>query len=200
MNRKPKLVATRASRPSRAEAEKAVRTLIEFVGENPEREGVKETPKRVVKAFEEYFRGYAMKPEEVLAKTFKEVGGYEGPVVIRNMRLESRCEHHLAPFVGHAHIAYIPNGRVVGLSKIPRLVEIYASRMQTQERLTAEIADALNKHLKPRGVAVLIEAEHFCMKLRGVGEHNAWTITTRFLGAYEKDDDLREEFVRMVKA
>ena len=190
---------TGAPRPSRLEAESAVRTLIEFIGENPEREGVKETPKRVVKAFEEYFRGYHMKAEDALAKTFKDVGGYDGPVLIRNLRLESRCEHHLAPFVGHVHVAYIPNGRVVGLSKLSRLVDVYASRMQTQERLTAEIADALNKHLKPKGVAVLIEAEHFCMKLRGVGENNAWTVTTRFLGEYKKNADVRENFLKMVR-
>lgn len=197
MKKKLKLVA--ANRPSRAEAEQAVRTLIEFIGENPGREGVKETPKRVVKAFEEYFRGYGMKAEDVLAKTFKEVGGYDGPVLVRNIRLESRCEHHLAPFVGHVHVAYIPSGKVVGLSKLARLVEVYASRMQTQERLTAEIAAALEKHLKPKGVAVMIEAEHFCMKLRGVGEDDAWTITTRFLGAYKKDEALRTGFVKLAK-
>lgn len=188
-----------AQKPSRAEAEQAVRTLIEWIGENPEREGVRETPKRVVKAFEEYFRGYKLNAEEILSRTFKEVGTYDGPVLIKNITLESRCEHHLAPFIGHAHIAYIPDGRVVGLSKLSRLVDVYASRMQTQERLTSEIADALDKYLKPRGVAVLIEAEHFCMKLRGVNEDCAKTITTRFLGSYKKDAAARENFLKMVR-
>lgn len=198
MTKKLKVIAGN-KRPSRTEAEAAVRTLIEWIGENPDREGVKETPKRVVKAFEEYFRGYGMKAEDVLAKTFKEVGGYDEPVLVRNIRLESRCEHHLAPFVGHVHVAYIPNGKVVGLSKIARLVEVYASRMQTQERLTAEIAGAVEKHLKAKGVAVMIEAEHFCMKLRGVGEDDAWTVTTRFLGDYKKSDVLKAGFIKLVK-
>ncbi len=198
MKKKLKLVVPN-NRPSRAEAEQAVRTLIEWIGENPAREGVRETPKRVVKAFEEYFRGYGMNAEEILSKTFKEVGTYDGPVLVKNLRLESRCEHHLAPFVGHVHIAYVPDGRVVGLSKLSRLIDVYASRMQTQERLTSEIADALDKYIKPKGVAVLIEAEHFCMKLRGVGEDNAWTVTTRFLGSYKKDASARENFLKMVR-
>lgn len=196
MKKKLKLVA---AKPSRAEAEQAVRTLIEWIGENPEREGVRETPKRVVKAFEEYFRGYKLNAGEILAKTFREVGGYDGPVLVKNLKLESRCEHHLAPFIGHVHIAYIPNDRVVGLSKLSRLVDVYASRMQTQERLTAEIADALEKYVKPKGIAVLIEAEHFCMKLRGVYEDNALTVTTRFLGTYKKDASARENFLKMVR-
>jgi len=186
-----------SNRPSRADAEQAVRTLIEFIGENPDREGVEETPKRVVKAFEEYFRGYNLNAQEILAKTFKEVGGYDGPVLVRNIAIESRCEHHLAPFIGHAHIAYVPNGRVVGLSKLARLVEVYANRMQTQERLTSEIAGALDKYLKPKGVAVLIEAEHFCMKLRGVNEDCAETVTTRFLGSYKKDAEARTQFLKL---
>jgi len=196
MKKKLKLVA---NRPSRADAEQAVRTLIEWIGEDPDREGVRETPKRVAKAFEEYFKGYKLNAEEILSKTFKEVGSYDGPVLVKNITLESRCEHHLAPFIGHAHIAYVPDGRVVGLSKLSRLVDVYASRMQTQERLTAEIADALDKYLKPKGVAVLIEAEHFCMKLRGVNEDSAQTITTRFLGSYKKDSDARENFLKMVR-
>jgi GTP cyclohydrolase I len=188
-----------AKRPSRAEAEKAVRTLIEWVGENPEREGLRETPQRVIRSFEEYFCGYKMDAKEALAKTFTEVGGYDGPVLVKNLALQSRCEHHLAPFSGSIHISYIPNGRVVGLSKLSRLVDVYASRMQTQERLTAEIAEALFKHLKPKGVAVMIEAEHFCMKIRGVHEDNALTVTTSFLGAYKENDDLREEFLLQVR-
>lgn len=196
MKKEMKLVSTR---PSRAVAEQAIRTLIEWVGENPDREGLRETPRRVVRAFEEYFSGYAMSAKDILSKTFTDVGDYDGPVLIKNISLESRCEHHLAPFIGRLHIAYIPNGCVVGLSKLARLVNMYASRMQTQERLTAEISSALNKYLKPQGVAILIEAEHFCMKLRGVHEEHAMTVTTRFLGAYKKDDDLREEFLRMIR-
>jgi GTP cyclohydrolase I len=186
-------------RPSRAAAEKAVRTLIEWVGENPGREGLRGTPQRVVRAFEEYFSGYKLDAKDVLGKTFIEAGGYDGPVLVKDLALESRCEHHLAPFSGRIHIAYIPDGRVVGLSKLSRLVDVYASRMQTQERLTAEISDALHKHLKPKGVAVMIEAEHFCMKIRGVYEDHAMTVTTRFLGAYKKNAGLREEFLLQVK-
>lgn len=196
MKKKIKLVS---QRPSRAEAEQAVRTLIEWIGENPNREGVRETPQRVVKAFEEYFSGYGQDAEEILSKTFTEVGDYDEPVLVRNISLESRCEHHLAPFIGHVHIAYIPDGKVVGLSKLARLVNVYANRMQTQERLTSEISNALVKYLKPKGVAILVEAEHFCMKVRGVHEDNAITVTTRFLGAYKKDDDLREEFIKLAR-
>jgi GTP cyclohydrolase I len=184
-------------RPSRPEAEAAVETLIRWIGENPKREGVRETPKRVVKAFEEYFSGYSLDAAQILSKTFSETGGYSDAVLIRDIDFESRCEHHLAPFIGRAHVAYIPNGRIVGLSKIARLVDVYARRMQTQERLTSEIADALQKHLKPKGVAVFIEAEHFCMKVRGVHKHNAQTITTKFLGAYKRDDEKREEFLSL---
>jgi GTP cyclohydrolase I len=187
-------------RPSRAEAEKAVRTLIQYIGENPARDGVKETPKRVIKAFDEYFSGYGQKPQDILAKTFKETGGYDGPVLVRHIALESRCEHHLAPFIGHAHIAYIPDKRIIGLSKLARLVDMYARRLQTQERLTAEITAALQKYLKPKGIALLIEAEHFCMKLRGVKKDEAITVTTQFTGAYKDDDDLREEFLISIKA
>ncbi len=187
------------TKPSRAEAEEAVRTLIRWVGENPAREGLLETPRRVVKAFDEYFEGYNEDPLAHLKKTFEEVGGYDTPVLVRNIEFESRCEHHLAPFLGVAHIAYIPSGRVVGLSKLARLVDGYARRMQVQERLTVEIAEALQKQLKPKGVAVMIEAEHFCMKVRGVHKNNAMTVTTRFLGAYAKDDDLREEFLMQIK-
>jgi len=200
MKKKIRLVTSKAknSRPSRMEAEKAVRTLIEWAGENPDREGLLETPQRVVRSFEEYFSGYHLNAAEVLSKTFTEVGGYEGPVLLKGLALESRCEHHLAPFIGHVHIAYVPNGKVVGLSKLARLVNVYAARMQTQERLTSEISDALNKYLKPKGVAIMIEAEHFCMKVRGVHEDHALTVTTRFLGVY-KNDDIREEFLRAVR-
>lgn len=186
-------------RPSRAEAEDAVRTLIRWVGEDETREGLVDTPRRVVKAFEEYFEGYNAKASEILKRSFEETGGYDTPVLIKHIEFESRCEHHLAPFIGFAHIAYIPNGRVVGLSKIARLVDLYARRMQVQERLTVEIAEAIQKHLKAKGVAVMLEAEHFCMKVRGVRKDHAMTVTTQFLGAYKEDDDLREEFFMQVR-
>jgi GTP cyclohydrolase I len=186
-------------RPSRAEAEAAVRTLLAWSGENPARPGLLDTPRRVVKAFEEYFAGYALKADEILARTFDETGGYDGPVLVRDIAVESRCEHHLAPIVGKAHVAYIPSGKIVGLSKIARLVDMYSRRMQSQERLTAEIARALEKHLKPQGVAILIEADHFCMKVRGV-RNDASTVTTVFLGAYKKDAALREEFMGQIRA
>lgn len=187
------------ARPSRDEAEAAVETLIRWVGEDPGREGLRDTPRRVVKAFDEYFEGYKLEAAEVLAKTFEETGGYDGPVLVRHIEMESRCEHHLAPFIGFAHVAYIPSGRIVGISKLARLVDMYARRMQTQERLTAEIADALQAHLSPKGVAVMIEAEHFCMKVRGVRKDHAKTVTTRFLGAYKTDAELRAQFMAQVK-
>lgn len=189
----------KTTRPSRSEAEAAIRTLIEWIGENPAREGLRDTPRRVIKAFDEYCAGYDMNPADVLAKTFSETGGYDGPVLVKCIEFESRCEHHMAPFIGKAHVAYIPNGRIVGLSKIARLVDMYARRLQTQERLTAEVSAALQKYLKPKGVAVMLEAEHFCMKVRGVHKDHAVTVTSRFTGAYQKDDDLREEFFAQVR-
>jgi GTP cyclohydrolase I len=186
-------------RPSRSEAEAAIRTLIEWMGEDPAREGLRDTPRRVIKAFDEYCAGYAMDPANVLSKTFSETGGYDGPVLVKCIEFESRCEHHMAPFIGKAHVAYIPNGRIIGLSKIARLVDIYARRLQTQERLTSEITSALQKHLKPKGVAVMLEAEHFCMKVRGVHKDHSITVTSRFTGTYQKDDDLREEFFAQVR-
>lgn len=200
MTIKRKLSVSSLKRPSRAEAEAAVRTLILWIGENPEREGVKDTPARVARAFEEYFGGYHFRAEDILSKTFRETGGYNEPVLVRGIALESRCEHHMAPFIGQAHIAYIPDNQIVGLSKLARLVDMYARRMQTQERLTSEIAGAMHKFLKPKGVAVMIEAEHFCMKMRGVRKSDTMTVTTRFLGTYRKDDDLREEFLLQVRS
>lgn len=194
-----KTPAAKSKKPSRLEAEDAVRTLIRWIGENPAREGLIDTPRRVVKAFDEYFEGYMQDPASFLKKTFDEVGGYDTPVLVKNIEFESRCEHHLAPFIGVAHVAYIPTGRVVGLSKIARVVDAYARRMQVQERLTVDIAQSLQKSLKPKGVAVLVEAEHFCMKVRGVHKKNAMTVTTQFLGAYAEDDDLREEFLQQIR-
>ncbi len=185
-------------RPSRAEAEDAVRTLLAWTGDDPDREGLKDTPRRVADAFEEYFSGYRQDAAEVLAKTFEEVGGYDDLVMLRDMRVDSHCEHHLAPFIGVAHVAYLPAGRILGISKIARVVEIFARRLQTQETLTTQIADAIETALKPRGVAVLIEAEHQCMSMRGVRQPGVKTITTRFTGALESDASYRDRFLQMV--
>jgi GTP cyclohydrolase IA len=185
-------------RPSRAEAESAVRTLIGWAGDNPDREGLQDTPRRVADAFEEYFAGYRLDPADVLSKTFDEIGGYDDLVMLRDIRVESHCEHHLAPFLGVAHVAYLPNGRILGISKIARVVEIFARRLQTQETLTAQIADAIETALQPRGVAVLIEAEHQCMSMRGVRQPGVKTITTRFTGALEADVSYRDRFLQMV--
>jgi GTP cyclohydrolase IA len=185
-------------RPSRAEAESAVRTLIGWAGDDPDREGLQDTPRRVADAFEEYFAGYRLDPADVLSKTFDETGGYDDLVMLRDIRVESHCEHHLAPFLGVAHVAYLPDGRILGISKIARVVEIFAKRLQTQEALTAQIADAIETALQPRGVAVLIEAEHQCMSMRGVRQPGVKTITTRFTGALEADASYRDRFLQMV--
>jgi GTP cyclohydrolase I len=187
-------------RPTQAEAEDAVRTLLAWTGDDPDREGLRETPRRVTEAFEEYFAGYRMDPSEVLAKTFAEAGGYDDLVMLRDIRVFSHCEHHLAPFVGVAHVAYLPSGRILGLSKIARVVEIFAKRLQTQETLTAQIAGAIESALKPRGVAVLIEAEHQCMSMRGVRQHGVSTVTTRFSGVFDSDASYRDRFLQMVHA
>jgi GTP cyclohydrolase IA len=185
-------------RPSRAEAEEAVRTLIAWAGDDPAREGLKDTPRRVTEAFEEYFSGYRIDPADVLSKTFAETGGYDDLVMLRDIRVDSHCEHHLAPFLGVAHVAYLPSGRILGLSKIARVVELFARRLQTQEALTAQIAEAIEKALQPRGVAVLIEAEHQCMSMRGVRQPGVKTITTRFTGALESDASYRDRFLQLV--
>ncbi|MBY0423851.1 MAG: GTP cyclohydrolase I FolE [Parvularculaceae bacterium] len=187
-------------RPTRAEAEAAVRTLIRWAGDDPTREGLLDTPKRVAKAYEEWFAGYDLDPESVLARTFEEVEGYDDIVLLKNIRLESVCEHHMAPIIGVAHVAYLPSDRVVGLSKIARLVEVYGKRLQVQEKLTAQIAAALDASLKPRGVAVMISAEHQCMSTRGVHQHGVDTVTTRFAGAFRDDPKLEERFLRLIKA
>ncbi|HWB44163.1 MAG TPA: GTP cyclohydrolase I FolE [Hyphomicrobiaceae bacterium] len=185
-------------RPSRAEAEEAVRTLLAWAGDDPAREGLKDTPRRVTEAFEEYFAGYHLDPKDVLAKTFDEAGGYDDLVMLRDIRVASHCEHHIAPFLGVAHVAYLPKGRIVGISKIVRVVEIFAKRLQTQETLTAQIADAIEAALQPRGVAVLIEAEHQCMTMRGVRQPGVKTVTTRFTGALEADQSYRDRFLQLV--
>lgn len=185
-------------RPTRAEAEAAVRTLLAWTGDDPDREGLRETPRRVTEAFEEYFAGYRQDPAEVLSKTFEEAGGYDDLVMLRDIRVDSHCEHHIAPFIGSAHVAYLPDGRILGISKIARVVEIFAKRLQTQETLTAQIAEAIEAALQPRGVAVLIEAEHQCMSMRGVRQPGVKTITTRFTGALESDASYRDRFLQMV--
>ncbi|HEV7278235.1 MAG TPA: GTP cyclohydrolase I FolE [Devosiaceae bacterium] len=186
------------SRPSRAEAEAAVRTLIAWAGDDPRREGLLETPGRVVRAYEEFYAGYGEQPDNVLDRVFRDVGGYDDIVLVRDIPFASHCEHHMVPFVGKAHIAYLPHDGVVGLSKLARLVEIYARRLQTQENLTAQIVDALNERLNPRGVAVLLEAEHMCMSVRGVRAHGAATITHRFTGVFAEDRNEQDRFYALI--
>jgi GTP cyclohydrolase IA len=188
-----------AERPTREQAEEAVRTLIAWTGDNPEREGVRETPKRVVRAFEELYRGYAGDPADVLSVTFKDVGGYKDMVLVRDIPFYSHCEHHMVPFKGLAHIAYYPVDGVVGLSKLARLVDIYARRLQTQETLTAQISDALEEYLGARGIAVMLEAEHLCMSMRGVQKAGASTMTSRFTGVFKDDAVEREKFLNLVR-
>jgi GTP cyclohydrolase I len=178
-------------RPSRKEAEAAVRTLLRWAGDDPDREGLRETPHRVVKAYEEFFKGYSEAPDEVLSRIFEEVEGYDDLVLVRDIPFTSHCEHHVVPFIGKAHIAYYPAGGVVGLSKLARLVDVFAKRLQTQEAMTAQIAGAIESRLVPRGVAVLIEAEHLCMSMRGVLKQGSSTVTVQFSGVF-KDDPARQ--------
>ena len=186
-------------RPSRAEAEQAVRTLLGYIGENPQREGLMDTPRRVVEAYDELFQGYHQCPAEVLNRTFGETAGYDDFVLIRDIEFTSQCEHHMMPFYGKAHIAYTPVERVVGLSKLARLTDIFARRLQTQEHLTAQIAAAVDEVLKPRGVAVMIEAEHTCMSVRGVAKHGAITFTSRFTGMFRDNPAEQARFLSMVR-
>ena len=185
-------------KPSEAEAMKAVRTLITFAGENPDREGLLDTPKRVVKAYKDWFSGYDLDPKDYLGTTFSETGGYDEIVMLKDVRIESHCEHHIAPFIGTAHIAYLPNKRVVGISKLARVANIFAKRMQVQEKLTAQIANCLQDVLKPRGVAVVIEAQHECMTTRGVHEPGISMVTSQLLGKFRTDASTRSEFFSMI--
>jgi GTP cyclohydrolase IA len=185
-------------RPSKEAAEAAVRTLIAFAGDDPDREGMLETPARVARAYGELFQGYDQDPAELLKRTFKEVGGYDDIVLVKDIPFFSHCEHHMVPFFGKAHIAYLPHDGVVGLSKLARLVNLYARRLQTQENLTAQIIDAINENLNPRGAAVLLEAEHMCMTMRGVHAHGASTVTHRFTGVFAEDRTERDRFFAMV--
>lgn len=195
-----KKIDTAPARPTREEAEEAVRTLLLWAGEDPSREGLLDTPKRVAKAYEEFFAGYGVDAEDLLARTFSETEGYDETVMLRNVRIESHCEHHIVPILGRATVAYLPRKRVVGISKLARVVDAYAKRMQIQEKLTAQIADAIERVLEPRGVAVFLEAEHMCMSMRGVHKPGVSMVTTRFLGEYKHDPALRREFLDIAKA
>ena len=187
-------------RPSQDDAEDAVRTLIAWAGDDVKREGLLDTPKRVVNAYREFFAGYDEDPKEILARTFEEVEGYDEMVLLKNMRLESHCEHHIVPIIGLAHIAYIPDKRVVGISKLARLLDIYAKRLQTQETMTAQIADTLNEVLQPKGVAVVIDAAHQCMTTRGVHKTQTTTVTSRLLGLFKSDPRTRGEFMTLISS
>jgi GTP cyclohydrolase I len=188
-----------AERPDRAQAEAAVRTLLLWAGDDPEREGLLDTPARVARAYEEFFSGYKEDPMALLARSFAETDGYDEMVVLRDIRLESHCEHHMVPIIGRVHIAYLPKDRVVGISKLARVVEAYARRLQIQEKLTAQIANCLQETLQPRGVAVVVEASHQCMTTRGVHKPGVTMMTSRMLGAFREDAGLRREFLALVK-
>lgn len=197
-NKESKKYLNKFSRPTLKQAEDAVRTLIAWAGDNPNREGLVETPKRVVNAYREFFSGYDTNPEEILGKTFEDIQGYDDMVLLKDMRLESHCEHHMVPFLGKAHIAYIPNKKVVGISKIARLLDVFAKRLQTQEVLTSQIAETINKVLKPKGVAVLIDAKHQCMTTRGIHKINTSTTTKRMLGLFKSDVEMERRFLNMI--
>ncbi len=186
-----------ADRPDRAEVEAAVRTLIRWTGDSPERDGLLETPSRVARAFEEFFVGYAQNPAEILQKTFEETEGYDEMIVLRGIRFESHCEHHMAPIIGKAWVAYIPNDRVVGISKLARVVEVYAKRLQIQEKMTAQIANTISDVLKPQGVGVIIKATHHCMTTRGVHKPDTDLVTSRMLGCFRDNPMTRREFLDM---
>jgi GTP cyclohydrolase I len=185
-------------RPSREEAEEAIRTLLKWAGDDPSREGLVDTPKRVARAFEEWFAGYRMDAEDYLERTFEEVEGYDEMVVLRDIRFESHCEHHLAPIIGRVHIGYLPDHKVVGISKLARVVNAYAKRLQVQEKMNAQIANCIQKHLEPKGVAVVIEASHQCMTTRGVHKSGVTMVTSTMLGAFREDARTRREFLNII--
>jgi GTP cyclohydrolase I len=203
--RKPRAGSSRASksapriqRPSQQEAEEAVRTLIRWAGDDPTREGLLGTPDRVVRSYREFFRGYDQEPNSILKRTFQETDGYDEMIVLRDMRFESHCEHHIAPIIGRAHIAYLPHHRVVGISKLARLLDCYAKRLQIQEKMTAQIANTLQEVLQPRGVAVVVDASHQCMTTRGVHKAGTSMVTSRMLGAFRTDPSTRREFLAII--
>lgn len=187
-----------ANRPDRAEVEEAFRTIIRWTGDDPDRDGLKETPARVARAFEEFFAGYGQDPVEILQKTFEEIEGYDEMIALRGIRFESHCEHHMAPIIGQAWVAYVPNGRVVGISKLARVVELYARRLQIQEKMTAQIANTIDQVLKPQGVGVIIKASHHCMTTRGVHKPGSDLVTSRMLGCFRDNPATRQEFLSMI--
>jgi len=191
--------ASKSLKVSDKEAEEAFKTILTWIGENPKREGLIETPRRVVKAFKEYFKGYHQNAEADLSKTFGDVEGYDDMVVEKNITLESHCEHHMAPIIGVAHVAYIPNKKVVGLSKLARTVEVFSKRLQTQERLTMQIASTLMKALDAKGVAVTIDAAHQCMTMRGIKKEKATTVTNYFLGSFKEDQNIQNRYLSYLK-
>ncbi|MEM9013015.1 MAG: GTP cyclohydrolase I FolE [Pseudomonadota bacterium] len=191
-------IAPKSARPSRAEAEEAVRTLLRWAGDDPEREGLLDTPARVAKAYEDWFRGYSEDPAALLERTFEEVEGYDEMVVLRDIRYESYCEHHMAPIIGKAHVGYLPTDRVVGISKLARVVDAYAKRLQVQEKLTAQIANTLQEVLQPAGVAVVLEGEHHCMSTRGVHKPGVSMVTSTMLGTFRQDPTTRKEFLDII--
>lgn len=187
-----------ALRPTQAEAEAAVRTLLRWTGDDPDREGLRDTPARVARSYSELFSGYATDPVELLTRSFEETDGYDEMVVLRDIRLESHCEHHMVPIIGRVHIAYLPAGRVVGISKLARVLDVYAKRLQIQEKLTAQVANTINDVLQPKGVAVVIEASHQCMTTRGVHKTGVSMVTSRMLGAFRDDPSTRREFLAII--
>ena len=186
-------------KPSREEAMDAVKTLISWAGDDPEREGLIETPKRVVKAYEEFFAGYAQDPVKVLGKTFEDVKGYDDIVFLRDINIETHCEHHMVPILGKAHVAYLPKNKVVGISKLARVIEIFAKRLQTQETMTMQILNTIDDTLDPYGTAIMIDAKHQCMTTRGINKPNVSTVTTKFSGSFSNDTDLRQRFMQLTK-
>jgi GTP cyclohydrolase I len=195
---RPRAAGPVAGKPGRDEAEEAVRTLIRWAGDDPAREGLRETPRRVVDSYREFFGGYDADPVEILRRTFEETDGYDEMVLLRDVRFESHCEHHMAPIIGRAHIAYLPHHRVVGISKLARLVEVYARRLQIQEKMTAQVANTISEILEPKGVAVVIEAAHQCMTTRGVHKPGVVMVTSRMLGAFRENTATRREFLAMI--
>jgi len=187
------------TKPTTIEAEEAIRTLLRFAGEDPSREGLRDTPKRVLKSYAEFFAGYDSDPKKILSTTFEEVEGYDEMIVLRDIEFSSHCEHHMVPFTGRVHIAYIPSNKVVGLSKLARLVDVFAKRLQIQEKLTAQIATALNEVLQPKGVAVVVEATHMCMTMRGVKKNEARMQTSQLMGRFKSDPRTRQEFFSLLK-
>ena len=193
-----KLKKNKSLKPSEDEAMEAVKTLIKWAGDNPQREGLQETPGRVVKSYKDFFSGYTLDPREILTKKFKEVDGYDEIIILKDIRLESHCEHHMVPFVGIAHVGYLPKKKIVGLSKLARLVEIFAKRLQIQEKLTAQIANSIDEVLQPRGVGVIIEASHLCVATRGIHKPDSKMVTSRMLGSFRDDPATRKEFLDLV--